>query len=48
MMRIKPIRLSLNYSLKREYEAEAECLLARKRPRNAGEKSVWAFHTLTA
>lgn len=31
-----------------EYEAGAECLLARKRPRNEGEKSVWAFHTLTS
>lgn len=31
-----------------QYDAGAECLLARKRPRNAGEKSVWAFHTLTA
>ncbi|WP_313998015.1 GH36-type glycosyl hydrolase domain-containing protein [uncultured Paenibacillus sp.] len=30
-----------------EYEASAECLLARKRPRNAGEKSVWAFHALS-
>ncbi|EXX89707.1 glycosyl transferase family 36, partial [Paenibacillus darwinianus] len=30
-----------------EYEAGAECLLARKRPRNAGEKSVWAFHALS-
>ncbi|BBH22331.1 glycosyl transferase [Paenibacillus baekrokdamisoli] len=29
-----------------EYEADEECLLARKRPRNEGEKSVWAFHTL--
>ncbi|UUZ81362.1 hypothetical protein LJK88_42950 [Paenibacillus sp. P26] len=31
-----------------QYEAGAECLLARKRPRNAGEPSVWAFHTLSA
>ncbi|WP_409342845.1 GH36-type glycosyl hydrolase domain-containing protein [Paenibacillus sp. MBLB4367] len=30
-----------------EYESGAECLLARKRPRNAGEKAVWAFHTLS-
>ncbi|MFC5652930.1 GH36-type glycosyl hydrolase domain-containing protein [Paenibacillus solisilvae] len=29
-----------------EYEEAAQCLLARKRPRNEGEKSVWAFHTL--
>jgi cellobiose phosphorylase len=31
-----------------DYEAGAECVLARKRPRDAGEKSVWAFHTLTS
>lgn len=30
-----------------EYEEETECLLARKRPRNAGDKSVWAFHKLS-
>ncbi|WP_219838403.1 GH36-type glycosyl hydrolase domain-containing protein [Paenibacillus sp. R14(2021)] len=30
-----------------EYAADAECLLARKRPRNEGEQSLWAFHTLT-
>lgn len=30
-----------------DYDAGAECLLARKRPRNAGEKSLWAFHTLS-
>ncbi|NQX58025.1 GH36-type glycosyl hydrolase domain-containing protein [Paenibacillus qinlingensis] len=30
-----------------QFEANAECLLARKRPRDGGEKSVWAFHTLT-
>jgi cyclic beta-1,2-glucan synthetase len=30
-----------------QFEADAECLLARKRPRDGGEKSVWAFHTLT-
>ncbi|MBD0379503.1 GH36-type glycosyl hydrolase domain-containing protein [Paenibacillus sedimenti] len=30
-----------------QYEPDAECLLARKRPRDGGEKSVWAFHTLT-
>ena len=30
-----------------QFEADAECLLARKRPRDSGEKSVWAFHTLT-
>jgi cyclic beta-1,2-glucan synthetase len=31
-----------------EFETDRECLLARKRPRNEGEKSVWAFHTLSA
>jgi cyclic beta-1,2-glucan synthetase len=30
-----------------EFDAGAECLLARKRPRDGGEKSVWAFHVLT-
>ncbi|OAS14847.1 GH36-type glycosyl hydrolase domain-containing protein [Paenibacillus oryzisoli] len=30
-----------------QFDAEAECLLARKRPRDGGEKPVWAFHTLT-
>lgn len=31
-----------------QFDGDAECLLARKRPRDSGEKSVWAFHTLTA
>ncbi|MFD0694173.1 GH36-type glycosyl hydrolase domain-containing protein [Paenibacillus sp. GCM10027628] len=31
-----------------QYDSGAECLLARKRPRDGGEKSVWAFHTLAA
>lgn len=31
-----------------EYDAEDECLLARKRPRNSGDQSIWAFHTLSA
>jgi cyclic beta-1,2-glucan synthetase len=31
-----------------QFEADAECLLARKRPRNSGEQSVWGFHTLTS
>ncbi|TDF95937.1 GH36-type glycosyl hydrolase domain-containing protein [Paenibacillus piri] len=31
-----------------EFESGEECLLARKRPRVSGEKSVWAFHTLSA
>jgi cyclic beta-1,2-glucan synthetase len=30
-----------------DYDTGAECLLARKRPRNTGEKSLWAFHTLS-
>ncbi|OCT14008.1 glycosyl transferase family 36 [Paenibacillus pectinilyticus] len=30
-----------------QFDADTECLLARKRPRDGGEKSVWAFHTLT-
>lgn len=29
-----------------EYDSNTECLLARKRPRNDGEKPIWAFHTL--
>ncbi|WP_336785818.1 GH36-type glycosyl hydrolase domain-containing protein [Paenibacillus sp. MMO-177] len=29
-----------------EFAAEAQCLLARKRPRNDGESALWAFHTL--
>lgn len=29
-----------------EYAAEAECLLARRRPRDAGEKPLWAVHSL--
>ncbi|GKS13086.1 hypothetical protein YDYSY3_40860 [Paenibacillus chitinolyticus] len=31
-----------------QFEEETGCLLARKRPRNAGEKSIWAFHNLSA
>ncbi|MDF2668103.1 MAG: family 36 glycosyl transferase, partial [Paenibacillus sp.] len=31
-----------------EYEPGSECLLARRRPRNEGEKALWAFHTLAA
>ncbi|MBV6716892.1 GH36-type glycosyl hydrolase domain-containing protein [Paenibacillus chitinolyticus] len=31
-----------------QFEDETGCLLARKRPRNAGEKSIWAFHNLSA
>ncbi|OPA74262.1 glycosyl transferase family 36 [Paenibacillus selenitireducens] len=30
-----------------EFDQADACLLARKRPRNEGEKSIWAFHTLT-
>lgn len=29
-----------------EYEAETECLLARKRPRDEGERRLWAVHAL--
>lgn len=29
-----------------EYAPEAECLLARRRPRDAGEKPLWAVHKL--
>lgn len=29
-----------------EFDSSDACLLARKRPRNEGEKSIWAFHTL--
>lgn len=28
------------------FDAEKQCLLARKRPRNEGEQPLWAFHTL--
>ncbi|MFS0840351.1 GH36-type glycosyl hydrolase domain-containing protein [Paenibacillus sp. 1P03SA] len=31
-----------------QLEEETGCLLARKRPRNAGDKSLWAFHNLAA
>ncbi|MBM7566291.1 GH36-type glycosyl hydrolase domain-containing protein [Paenibacillus sacheonensis] len=27
-----------------EFDSESQCLLARKRPRNEGEPSLWAFH----
>ncbi|MFC4810410.1 GH36-type glycosyl hydrolase domain-containing protein [Paenibacillus sp. GCM10023250] len=30
--------------LQTEYAPEAQCLLARKRPRSEGERSLWAFH----
>lgn len=30
-----------------EYDAKARCLLARKRPRNADEQALWAFHVFT-
>lgn len=30
------------------YETDERCLLARKRPRNQGEKAIWAFHALSA
>ncbi|NBD23145.1 GH36-type glycosyl hydrolase domain-containing protein [Paenibacillus glycinis] len=32
--------------LQTEFASEAQCLLARKRPRNEGEASIWAFHVL--
>ena len=30
-----------------EYDEEARCLLARKRPRSEGEQALWAFHIFT-
>lgn len=32
--------------LETEYDAESECLLARRRPRSSDEQPVWAFHAL--
>jgi len=29
-----------------DYDSEADCLLARKRPRHDDEKSIWAYHRL--
>ncbi|MBO9608400.1 MAG: glycosyl transferase family 36 [Paenibacillaceae bacterium] len=34
--------------LETEYDAETECLLARRRPRSGDELPVWAFHALAA